>query len=163
MGLQVIIYVALVVDAIISAALLFLVDDAWDSLSNWALTKVGWPSGQGPLVVVAERNGDKLALNILNHGRAKIRLAAVEGRDGDNQRRFPTPYIPTNDQKAIPTEKQAFTHFGEIVLDAGDSQIVELRVADLLDSGCSSLAIIDSNGKSWPVQRFSVDELNQPN
>ena len=159
MDLQVIIYVVIGLGCAILVALLFFIDNAFDSLADWFFTKVGWSSGRGPLVVVAERNGDELTLKMQNQGQAQLKLAAVEGRDRNEQRHFPKPRFAEDDQNGIPTEEQALTRFSKIVLNPQESQVVNLKLTDLLAVACSSLAIIDSNGKSWPVQRFNADEL----
>ncbi|TWT61570.1 hypothetical protein Pan54_23060 [Rubinisphaera italica] len=160
MDFQVIIYVVIGLGCAILVALLFFIDSAFDSLTDWFFTKIGWSSGRGPLVVVAERNGDELTLKMQNQGQEKLKLVAVEGRDGNNQRHFPKPRLAEDDQNGIPTEKQALTSFSKIVLNPQESQVVNLKLSDLLALGCSSLAIIDSNGKVWPVQRFNANELN---
>ena len=159
MDLNVIIYAVIGLVCAVLVGLLFFVDNVFGSVVNWFFAKVGGVSGRGPLVVVAERDGDELALNIQNQGHATLKLAAVEGRDRNKQRHFPKPLFAEDNQNDLPTERQALTRFSEIVLNPEESQVVKLMVTDLLDLGCSSLAIIDSNGKSWPVQRFNADEL----
>ena len=45
----------------------------------------------GPLVVVAELNGQQVFLWMQNQGQVKLRLACLEGCDDNNQRYFPSP------------------------------------------------------------------------
>lgn len=159
MGIQIIIYVLIGLGVMIVVALLFMMENAFDSPGDWAFTNLGWSSGDGPLLVVAGRNEDKLTLLLKNQGQTRIKLASVEGRDCNNQRHFPNPCIVGDDQDGIPTEEQAVRRFSKIVIDPQGSQTVILKITDLLALGCSSLAIIDSNGKSWPVQQSNADEL----
>ncbi len=161
MGIQVIIYVVIGLGVTIVVALLFMMENAFDSLGNWLFTKLGWSSGHGPLLVEAKRNGDKLTLILHNRGQTRIKLAAVEGRDSNNRRHFPNPCIAEDDQDGIQTEEHSLRRFSKIVLDPQGSQTVSLNMTDLLTAGCSSLAIIDSNGKSWPVQQFNANELKR--
>ena len=159
MDIQVIIYLVIGLVVTIVAAFLFMIDNAFDSLINWVFTNLGWESGHGPLLIEAERNGDKLTLILHNQGQTRIKLAAVEGRDCNSQRHFPKPSIAEDDQDEISTEEQALRRFSKIVLAPQGCQTVSLKVTDLLALGCTSLAIIDSNGKSWPVQQFHANEL----
>ncbi|MBV12036.1 hypothetical protein [Rubinisphaera sp.] len=160
MDLYLIIYVMIGLGCAILVAFLFFIDNAIDLLTDWFFTRIGWLSGPGPLVVVAERNGDELTLKMQNQGQAKLKLAAVEGRDLNNQRHFPKPRFAEDEHNGLPTFEEAITSFSRIVLNPQESEVVKLKRTDLLALGCTSLAIIDSNGKSWPVQGFHADELN---
>lgn len=97
MDMQVIIYVVIGLGVAIFVALLFMLENASDSLGNWLFNRLGWSSGDGPLLIVAERNGEKLTLMLKNHGQTRINLSAVEGRDCNNQRYFPKPCFQQRD------------------------------------------------------------------
>ena len=157
MDIQLIIYIVIGLGVVISTAFLWFVDDAFDSLIGKFFIKLGLFSGNGPLDVVAERNGDELTLKIQNNGKAKLGLAFVEWRDRNEQRHFPRPLFSEDDQQDVPTEEQALKRFSKIVLKPRESQVVKLILTDLSGLGCSSIAIIDSKGKSWPIQGFTAD------
>lgn len=88
------------------------------------------------------------------------KLAAVEGRDRSNQRHFPIASFAEDDQIAALTKEQAARRFSKIILEPQTTQNTLLSKSELTAFGCTSLAIIDSNGKPWPVQQFNPDELN---
>lgn len=159
MDLHLIIYVVIGLGCAILVGLLFFVDKRIDSLADWFFTMIGWSSGRGPLVVVAERNGDELTLKMKNGGQANLWLVAVEGRDRNQQRLLPKPLFAADEHNGTPTDEEAFKRFSRIILKPQESQVVNLKLTDLSALGCFSLAIIDWNGTSWPVKGFNADEL----
>lgn len=159
MDLQTIVYIIIGLGFILLVAFLFLIEDAFGRLVDWLFSLIGFSSGNGPLVVIAERNGDMLKLTMQNLGSTKLKLAAIEGRDCSNQQHFPKPYLVSDDPKKISTEEIALRRFSKIIVNPQESQVVNLAVTDLQGFGCSSLAILDANGKSWSVEGFHADEL----
>jgi len=132
--------------------LLIVVDEAFYKLFGWLFTLFGLQSGKGPLIARVSARNERLELTIENRGKHKVRLAAVEARDGSQKRHFPTPCLDEQDLADASDEGAAHKQFATIVLDPGEARIVFLDPAELASLDCRTLSILDSNGRAWPVE-----------
>ena len=83
------------------ALLLFLIDDAFDKLWDRLLRLLGFQSGAGPLVAELTRQQEQASILLINKGKQKIMLGAVEGIKHDKTQQFPTP-LPARGCKSPP-------------------------------------------------------------
>lgn len=149
---------AIIVVAVVFFAFLVLVEDAFEKLTGTLLRpffrRVGLETGSGPLVATATQAGDSVAVTVENRGQHRIKLASVEGRDGGGGRCFPLAVLDSF-MVGSADENVARKAIAGIALEPGAPRSLYLDPRELADLGCRSLAIIDGNGKTWPVEGFS--------
>ena len=137
--------------------LLFLIDDAfdklWDRLLHRLLRLLGFQSGAGPLVAELTRQQEQASILLINKGKQKIMLGAVEGIKHDKTQQFPTPYLP-EDVNHRPSEDEARKRFAKMSLLPGQSLLVILNAEELETLNCEELLILDRDGGRWPVQNL---------
>jgi hypothetical protein len=126
-----------------------LVDNWIGRLIDWAFAAVGLQSGKGPLVARVERRDTRLALTLENRGKHRLRLAGLQGRDGNDKLVFPTPYVDGAAARQPP----------KMVIESGESQTIFLDPRELATLDCRTLAVIDSNAHSWVVTGFVPTSL----
>ena len=151
--------IVIVVVTIAGVLLLFLIDDAIDKLIDWFFSLVGLDSGKGPLTAEAIVESERTVLNLVNKGKHKLFLAAIEGRDRRDKRKFPVPYLNENDFRAALPEESARKQFSQVALGPGELKSVILKSSELASLDCQTLAILDSKGLNWPVDGYHVNNI----
>jgi hypothetical protein len=136
------------------AAAYFLCDEAFYRTIGWLFRMLGLQSGKGPLVIHTTTHGEKLILTLENQGTDRLKLAAVEGRDGNQKRHFPRPYLDEESFRSA-SAKNVAQQFSKIALGPGESRTFILDLAQLTNMDCRTLAVLDTNGHAWPVEGFS--------
>ena len=135
----------------------------WD-VPGWFLDRLfrllGLQSGEGPLDVRAAADGARVVLTVQNRGKHRMRLAAVEGRDASQRRVFPTPWLDEREIGTATTKAQRIKQFARVVLGPGESRTILLDRDELIDMNCRTLAILDRDGRSWPVDGFDAAGLD---
>jgi hypothetical protein len=120
---------------------------------------LGLKSGKGPLDVRAAVDGTRVVLTLQNRGRQNIRLAAVEGSDATQRRVFPAPSLDEQGIEAATAKAQSHEQLARVVLGSGECRTIVLDRDELVDMKCRTLAILDGDGRSWPVDGFDATEL----
>lgn len=144
----------------IGAALLYtLAHGAFDKLFEGLWRALGLRSGKGSLVTRVTTESDRIVLAVENQGQHKIRLVAVEGRDGNMKQTFPTPYLNADDSSNPSTEEMARKEFSNMSISPGQSITVILNKPELVSLDCQTLAMLDTEGKTWPVDDFHIDDV----
>jgi hypothetical protein len=133
------------------ALLLFLIDDAFDKLWDRLFRFLGLQSGAGPLVAELTRQQEQTSILLINKGKKKIMLGAVEGINNDKEQQFPTPYLP-EDEKNLTSKDEARKRFAKMNLLPGQSLLVILNSEELETLKCQELFILDRDGGRWCVQ-----------
>ena len=134
------------------ALVYYLVDETSYKTVGYLFRILGLQSGKGPLVIRATTQDLRLTLTLENRGTDRLKLAAVEGRDGNQERHFPTPYLDEASFRSASSQSTAHRQFSKVVLGAGESRTVILDLAELVDMDCRTLAVIDTNGHAWPLK-----------
>ena len=88
-----IVYLIIGIVTLLAIAGLFFIDNALDRVFGWLFRKVGLQSGNGPLLVRSKVQGEQLLLSLENQGKDALKLAAVEGRDGNQKKCYPAPCL----------------------------------------------------------------------
>ena len=109
--------------------------------------------GKGPLEVRASDSGTtNITLTIINHGKNRIRLNAVEGTDVSGRRVFPVPIVsPDGPQDPASRMKQ----FASLSLKSGETTSVMLDLAELQAMNCQTLGIRAGKRGLWPADGFA--------
>jgi hypothetical protein len=142
------------------AIVLIFVEIGGERLFDRLLRLLGLESGEGPLEVRAAVDGARVVLTVQNRGKHKIRLAGIEGRDASQRRVFPTPMLDEREIDAATAQAQLFKQLARVVLGPDESRRIMLDRDELVDLNCRALAILDSDGRSWPVDGFDATELD---
>lgn len=111
-------------------------------------------SGQGPLGVSASDDGKRVILQVVNNGKKRMRLLAVEGRDTSGRRVFPTPMLDAGEVGAPEAAAQGTKEFAKVVLDPGAARSVILDRDELVKLNCRSLGVRAGQGRVWPASGF---------
>jgi hypothetical protein len=143
----------------IAFLLLWLIDDAFDKLFDGLFRILGMRSGCGPLATEAMMDNGSLVIVLKNQGKHKIMLASIEGRDGNMKRQFPTPYLNRDDISIPSSEEMARKNFAKTSIPPGQSIAVKLNRAELVSLDCQTLVILDTEGQTWPVNGFHLDDV----
>ncbi|VGO18958.1 hypothetical protein [Pontiella sulfatireligans] len=152
-----VITVIIVVFGIALFILFILIEDAFDKLVDWLFSLVGLQSGNGPLLTKASMEGETIVLSLENQGKHRFKLVGIEGRDGNQKRCFPTPYLDINDVHNPQAEKRVRKQFAKFTLGSGESKKVILNKAELITMNCQALTVLDTKGRAWPVVGFHAD------
>lgn len=145
---------------LLAIAGLFFIDNALARVFGWLFRKVGLQSGNGPLLVRSKVQGEQLLLSLENQGKDALKLAAVEGRDGNQKKCYPAPYLEAQDFRAGHEERVRFKQFAGIILARAEVRIVILDQDELVALGCRSLAVLGQRGNKWPIPGFGPDKGN---
>lgn len=129
------------------ALLYFLADRFSEGVVDGLFRRLGLRSGEGPLAVRAERQGDWIEVTLENRGKSPIGLAAVQARDGGGRRIFPTPY-QDEAERTLPPEQLA-SRFAKEVLGPGSTCRVLLDSQELDSAEFHDLAVLDTGGQAW--------------
>ena len=143
---------------ILAIAILYFIDNAFDGFFEWLFCKAGLQSGNGPVVVGSKSQGDKIILILENKGKYGIRLAAVEGLDGNQKKCYPVPCLEKDDFFTGDEKRKRFKQFSGIVLKPGKEITVILNQDELMALGCLTLAVLDQRGNKWPVRGFGLEK-----
>jgi hypothetical protein len=154
--------IAIIVGVAITLFLIF-VEDSFEKLFGWLLRGpfrlLGLQTGKGPLAAHASVQGDRLEITLENRGKHELKLAAVEGRDGNQKRQYPEPLLADQDSGAASGKAEAHKQFGKVALQPGESRTVALDAAELAAMDCRTLSVIDADGKYWPVEGFDPNAI----
>lgn len=136
----------------------FVLEIRIENLIDRAFAALGLQSGNGPLVVTAEREGQKLILTLANQGRHAMRIAGIQGRNQDDKPVFPIPMLERHADRSM-TEKEARREFTKLTVEPGECQVVHLDQSELTELNCRKLAVIDSNAKFWPITGYEHNSV----
>ncbi len=153
-------YWVLGVVMILTIAALFFIDHVFDGFFEWLFCKAGLQSGNGPLVVGSRSQGKKIILSLENKGKYAMKLAAVEGIDGNQKKCYPVPYLEKDAFFTGDEKRERFKQFAGMKLKPGKESTVILDQDELAALGCLTLGILDQRGNKWPVCGFEPDEGN---
>jgi len=151
--------IAIVIGIGLALLYYFLVDDPIDKLFDWVFRIIGLGSGTGPLVTEVSTENDRIVLRVENQGKGKIKLAALEGRDGKGTQKFPTPYLNGDGVSHLSSEEAVRKNFIKTVVPPGQSITVILNKSEVASLDCQTLAFLDIDGESWPVDDFHAADL----
>ncbi len=153
-----IVYVIIGIVTLLAIAGVVFIDNAFDRIFGWLFRKAGLQSGNGPLMVRSKVQAEQVLLSLENQGKDALKLAAVEGRDGNQKKCYPAPCLEAQDFRAGNEEGARFKQFAGITLARGEVRIVILDHDELAALGCLTLTVLDQRGNKWPVCDFGSNE-----
>jgi hypothetical protein len=142
--------VAIIIGLLLAAAFTF-IEDAFEKMLNPIFRLFGLQSSTGPLDIIAKYNDQFIELTIINNGKGKAMLAAIQVV---GKKEFPLPYTSEIEAKgavAKKKEKVLRKHFISEKINPGSQKKVYLNSAKLDGCDLKSLSVLDMDGKFWTV------------
>jgi hypothetical protein len=145
--------VAIIIGLLLAAAFTF-IEDAFEKMLNPIFRLFGLQSSTGPLDIIAKYNDQFIELTIINNGKGKAMLAAIQVVGENGKKEFPVPYtseIEAKEAVAEKKEKVLRKHFISEKINPGSQKKVYLDSAKLDRCDLKSLSVLDMDGKFWTV------------
>jgi len=146
--------IIIIVAGLLFAGVAYFIEDAFDKMLNPIFRLVGLQSSTGPLEIIAEHNDQFIELTIINNGKGKAMLAAVQVVGENGKKEFPVPCtskIEAKEEVAEKKEKEVRKHFLSEKIDQGSQKKFYLNSAKLDGCDLKSLSVLDMDGKHWSV------------
>jgi hypothetical protein len=143
--------VAIIIGLLLAAAFTF-IEDAFEKMLNPIFRLFGLQSSTGPLDIIAKYNDQFIELTIINNGKGKAMLAAIQVVGENGKKEFPVPYtseIEAKEAVAEKKEKELRKYFLSEKIDQGSQKTVYLNSAKLAGFDLKSLSVLDMDGKHW--------------
>jgi hypothetical protein len=143
--------IAIIIGLLLAAAFNF-IEDAFDKMLNPIFRLVGLKSSTGPLDIIAKHNDQFIELTIINNGKGKAMLAAIQVVGENGKKEFPVPCtseIEAKEESAEKKEKELRKHFLSEKIDPGSQTKVYLNSAKLDGCDLKSLSVLDMDGEFW--------------
>jgi hypothetical protein len=145
--------VAIIIGLLLAAAFTF-IEDAFEKMLNPVFRLFGLQSSTGPLDIIAKYNAQFIELTIINNGKGKAMLAAIQVVGENGKKEFPVPYTSEIEAKEVVAEKKEKVlrkHFISEKINPGSQKKVYLDSAKLDRCDLKSLSVLDMDGKFWTV------------
>jgi len=145
--------IGIVAGLLIAAVLIFL-DDAFEKMLNPIFRLIGLKSSTGPLNIIAKHNDQFIELTIINNGKGKAKLAAIQVLRDDGKKEFPVPCSSESEaieEVAEKKEKALRKHFLAEKINPGSQKKVYLNSAKLDGHDLNSLSVLDMDGTYWTI------------
>lgn len=136
------------------AGIFSLIDDAFEKMLNPIFRLVGLKSSTGPLNILAKHNDQFIELTIINNGKGKAKLAAIQVLRDNGKKEFPVPCSSESEaieEVAEKKEKALRKHFLAEKINPGSQKKVYLNSAKLDGHDLNSLSVLDMDGTYWTI------------
>ena len=143
-----------IVAGLLFAAVLIFLDDAFEKMLNPIFRLIGLKSSTGPLNIIAKHNDQFIELTIINNGKGKAKLAAIQVLRDNGKKEFPAPYSSESEaieEVAEKKEKALRKHFLAEKINPGSQKKVYLNSAKLDGHDLNSLSVLDMDGTYWTI------------
>ena len=143
-----------IVAGLLFAAVLIFLDDAFEKMLNPIFRLIGLKSSTGPLNIIAKHNDQFIELTIINNGKGKAKLAAIQVLRDDGKKEFPVPCSSESEaieEVAEKKEKALRKHFLADKINPGSQKKVYLNSAKLDGHDLNSLSVLDMDGTYWTI------------
>ncbi|MDA7757169.1 hypothetical protein N8920_04655 [Opitutales bacterium] len=144
--------VIVIVSGLLFAGVAYFIEDAFDKMLNPIFRLIGLKSSTGPLDIIADYNDQFIELTIINNGKGKAMLAAVQVVGENGKKEFPVPFtseIEAKKEVAEKKEKELRKHFLSEKIDQGSQKTVYLNSVKSAGCDLKSLSVLDMDGKHW--------------
>jgi len=82
-----------IIAGLILAAIFSFIDDAFEKLLNPIFRLIGLQSSTGPIDIAVVKKDKFLAVTLVNNGKGKAKIAAIQVTDEKGKKVFPIPYL----------------------------------------------------------------------
>ena len=143
-----------IVAGLLFAAVLIFLDDAFEKMLNPIFRLIGLKSSTGPLNIIAKHNDQFIELTIINNGKGKAKLAAIQVLRDNGKKEFPVPCSSESEaieEVAEKKEKALRKHFLAEKINPGSQKKVYLNSTKLNGHDLNSLSVLDMDGTYWTI------------
>ena len=143
-----------IVAGLLFAAVLIFLDDAFEKMLNPIFRLIGLKSSTGPLNIIAKHNDQFIELTIINNGKGKAKLAAIQVLRDDGKKEFPVPCSSESEaieEVAEKKEKALRKHFLADKINPGSQKKIYLNSSKLDGHDLNSLSVLDMDGTYWTI------------
>ena len=143
-----------IVAGLLFAAVLIFLDDAFEKMLNPIFRLIGLKSSTGPLNIIAKHNDQFIELTIINNGKGKAKLAAIQVLRDNGKKEFPVPCSSESEAIEEVAEKKVKAlrkHFLAEKINPGSQKKVYLNSAKLDGHDLNSLSVLDMDGTYWTI------------
>ena len=146
-----------IVAGLILAGIFSFIDDAFEKLLNPIFRLIGLQSSTGPIHLTLIKKDKFLAVTLVNNGKGKAKIAAIQVTDEKGKKVFPIPYLfeseigeEMEETKAKEFRKQLLS----LKIEQGTEKTIFLNPTELDGIDLSTLEVLDFNGKFWQVKNI---------
>ena len=148
--------IAIIVGLIVAAIFSF-IDDAFEKLLNPIFRLVGLQSSTGPIHLTLIKKDKFIAVTLVNNGRGKAKMAAIQVTNEKGKKVFPIPYLHESEVGEEMGEKKAKEFQKQLLslkIEQGTEKTIFLNPTELDGIDLSTLGVLDFNGKFWQVKNI---------
>ena len=145
--------IAIVVGLILAGIFSFM-DDAFEKLLNPIFRLFGLQSSTGPIDITVIKKDKFIALTLVNNGKGKAKMAAIQVNDEKGKKVFPIPYLyesAVGEEMGETKAEEYRKEFLSVKIEKGAEKTVFLNPKELEGCDLNTLEIIDINGEIWQV------------
>ena len=142
---------------LILAGIFSFIDDAFEKLLNPIFRLIGLQSSTGPIHLTLIKKDKFIAVTLVNNGRGKAKMAAIQVTNEKGKKVFPIPYLfeseigeEMEETKAKEFRKQLLS----LKIEQGTEKTIFLNPTELDGIDLSTLGVLDFNGKFWQVKNI---------
>ena len=142
---------------LILAGIFSFIDDAFEKLLNPIFRLFGLQSSTGPIHITLIKKDKFIAVTLVNNGRGKAKMVAIQVTNEKGKKIFPIPYLhesevgeQTGETKAKEFRKQLLS----LKIEQGTEKTIFLNPTELDGIDLNTLETIDINGKFWQVKNI---------
>ena len=138
--------------------LLFVVltDFTVSGVVDWLARKVGLLSGAGGITGVAQIRNDEVVVSLECQGADAFHLAVMQGAGVNGQSLFPVPSRLGDISLEGDDEKTVYKKLSKVKIAANETFELGFVRNTFVAMQFQSLAALDRNGKSWPIDMTAV-------
>ena len=143
-----------IIAGLIVAGIFSFIDDAFEKLLNPIFRLIGLQSSTGPIHLTLIKKDKFIAVTLVNNGRGKAKMAAIQVTNEKGKKVFPIPYLHESEAGEEMGETKAEEYrkkFLSVKIEQGAEKTVFLNPTELEGCDLNTLEIIDFNGEIWQV------------
>jgi hypothetical protein len=145
-----------IIPGLVLAIIFSLIEDAFEKMFNPIFRLIGLKSSTGPIDIIAKHNDPFIELTIINNGKGKTKLAALQGLGGNGKKEFPVPCSSESEaiEEVAEKKEQALRkHFLSEKIHPGSEKKVCLDSAKLDGHDLNILSVLDMEGIYRPITK----------
>ena len=143
-----------IIAGLVLAGVFSFIDDPFEKMLSPIFRLIGLQSSTGPIDITLKQKDKCTELTIINNGKGKAKLAAIQVLGKNGKKEFPVPCTSESEAKEEVAEKKDKAlrkDFLSEKINPGSQKRVYLNSAKLDGCDLKSLSVIDMDGKFWPL------------
>ena len=148
--------IVLVLIVVAAALIVVFTDFSFDAIAGWFSRKLGFSSGASGIQGSAQIRNDEVVVSLECQGADAFHLAAMMALDTNGQKLFPVPSRVGDTSLENDDEKTARQKLSQVKIAANETFELGFVRNTFVAMQFQSLAALDRNGKSWPIDMTAV-------